>query len=104
MGVKNVVKLCSSLKEGLDLAKGHPDIETCWVIGGSSIYKESMNLPECHRIYLTQIDQEFKCDVFLPPIDETAFRQLSDDVSELTSAVQVEGDITYSFKVFEKMS
>merc|ERR1712141_750304 len=48
-------KLCTSLKEGLDLLKESSDIETCWIIGGSSIYKESMSMPGCERIYLTHI-------------------------------------------------
>ena len=93
--------LCTSLEEALDLIAVNPNIETCWVIGGSSIYKESMELPGCHKIYLTQIDQEFNCDVFFPQIDDK-FVELSGNLTKLTSEIQTEGDITYRYKVFEK--
>jgi len=61
---EDTAKLCLNLNDGLDLIKTRSDIETCWIIGGSSIYEESMKLPHFHRIYLTHIDQEFKCVIF----------------------------------------
>ena len=94
-------RLCVSLGDGLDLVKSRSDIETCWIIGGSSIYQESMNMTECHRIYLTHIDQDFKCDVFFPSIGES-YRQLDENESGVTSQLQTENDVTYHYKVFEK--
>ena len=63
-----------------------------------------MNLPQCNRIYLTHIDKEFKCDVFFPPIDDESFVKLPEDKSGVSYEIQREGDITYSYKVFEKRS
>jgi len=94
-------RLCVSLGDGLNLVKSRSDIETCWIIGGSSIYQESMNMSECHRIYLTHIDQDFKCDVFFPSIGES-YRQLDENESGVTSQLQTENDVTYHYKVFEK--
>ena len=92
------------MKEGLGLLDEHPDIETCWIIGGSSVYKESMSLPQCNKIYLTHIDKEFKCDVFFPPIDDETFVEMPKFMAGVPSQIQSEGDITYSYKVFEKLS
>ena len=37
-----------------------------------------MTLEQCYRIYLTEIDQSFECDTFLPKIDFEKFRQVFD--------------------------
>ena len=91
-----------SLRESLEFLERNADIETCWIIGGSSVYQESMNLPGCNKIYLTHIDQEFDCDAFFPPIDSEKFVELSGDIAGLDMSVQSEGDITYHYKVFER--
>merc|ERR1711894_140843 len=92
---------CLSLNEGLDMVKARSDIETCWIIGGSSIYREAMHMSECHKIYLTHIEQEFDCDVFFPTIGEN-FVQLDEKQSGVTSDSQSEKDVTYRYKVFAK--
>ncbi|MDB5929930.1 MAG: dihydrofolate reductase [Polaromonas sp.] len=38
-----------------------------WVIGGAQIYAEA--LPLASRIELTEIDQDFEGDAFMPPLD-----------------------------------
>ena len=93
--------LCPSLEDALKSIECNSNIETCWVIGGSSIYKEAMELPNCHRIYLTKIDQEFECDVFFPQIDNKKFVEIADNLKQIGSEIQTEGDITYRYKVFE---
>ena len=94
--------MCPSLEEALKLLHEKPDIETCWIIGGSSVYKKCMELPNCHRIYLTQIEQEFECDSFFPPIDNDTFSEISKDEMDVTTELQKEGDITYCYKIFQK--
>ena len=37
-----------------------------------------MKLEQCHRIYLTEIDQSFNCDTYFPKIDFKKFRQVFD--------------------------
>ena len=102
--IKKLAKVCASLKEGLDFLNKHLDIETCWIIGGSSVYKESMSLSQCNRIYLTHINKEFKCDVFFPPIDDGRFIKLPESISGVPYEIQSEGDLTYTYNVFEKIS
>ena len=45
-------------------------IETCWIIGGSSIYNEALKKGICERIYLTIIDYAYNCDTFFPQIKQ----------------------------------
>jgi len=48
--------------------------EEVFVIGGGSIYEKL--LPYCHKIYLTQVHEDFDADVFFPEIDFTEWRTL----------------------------
>lgn len=47
----------TSAKEGYDKV---------WVIGGSDIYKLSLESRSFHRLYLTEIKKNFDCDTFFP--------------------------------------
>jgi len=72
-----------------------------WVIGGSHIYQAAIKSPLCHRIYLTKILQEFDCDTFFPKeFDESKYQLVSDP--EVPSGEQVEGDVRYTFNVYER--
>jgi dihydrofolate reductase len=44
--------------------------------------------------------QSFECDTFFPKIDFTKFRPASDP--QVPEGQQQEGDVTYTFKVYEK--
>lgn len=46
-------------------------IENIFVIGGGQIYKKAINLPECEKIYLTEVDSDISCDTFFPEIPPT---------------------------------
>lgn len=72
-------------------------METVWIIGGSSVYEES--LTSCDRIYLTEIEKEFDCDVHFPPLPE-GFVEVNDEA--VSDDVQVEGDITYRYKIYQR--
>ena len=43
-------------------------IENIFVIGGGQIYKKAINLPECEKLYLTEVDSDISCDTFFPEI------------------------------------
>ena len=80
---------------------GYPDInDIVWIIGGSAVYKDAMESDLCHRIYLTQIDQNYPCDVFFPKIDFGNFEPVSDP--EVPQEQQREGDVTYKIKIYQK--
>jgi dihydrofolate reductase len=71
------------------------------VIGGTKIYEEGMNSDRCHRIYLTEIDQSFECDTFFPKIDFQKFKEVTDP--DVPQEQQREGDVTYKFKIYERI-
>ncbi|KAK4502766.1 hypothetical protein PRZ48_006192 [Zasmidium cellare] len=49
------------VKDGKSLPVGR-----AFVIGGSSIYKAALDLPQTNRILLTRISKEYDCDTFFP--------------------------------------
>lgn len=87
----------SSFEEALNVLNGDivaKPIETIFVIGGASIYKEALALKRCDKIYLTQIFKTFECDTFFPEF-RTQF------VQKETSEMIAQGDLKYQFAIFE---
>lgn len=54
-----------------------------------------------HRIYLTEISTHFECDTFFPKFNAADFRVVDDD--KVPTGEQKEGDVSYAFKVYEKV-
>ncbi|PZD32028.1 FolA, Dihydrofolate reductase [Pyrenophora tritici-repentis] len=49
-------------------------LDKIFVIGGASIYKTALELPQTKRVLLTKINKEFECDTFFPVnLEETTF-------------------------------
>ncbi|KPJ10890.1 Dihydrofolate reductase [Papilio machaon] len=90
-----------SLDEAVKYIEGREDIESTWVIGGSSIYKAAMEHENCGKIYLTEIQRSFDCDAFFPNIDKQQFHLV--DEEEIPGERQLEGDISYFFRVYRKL-
>eukprot|EP01018_Ginkgo_biloba_P011529 Gb_18224 [translate_table: standard] len=94
--VENVV-VCNSLQSALQLLAAPPyalSIETAFVIGGSQIYREAINLPSCLAIHITEIENSFECDTFIPPIDISVYRPW------YSSFPCVENNIRYSIVTY----
>jgi dihydrofolate reductase len=86
-------KKCSSLHDAIEQADY--SIETCFIIGGGSIYRQVIHDPVLTGIYLTQVKKEFKCDTFFPTIP--------DIFSKVTSLGEVEEDeAKYEYLLYEK--
>lgn len=62
-----------SLEEALECSD-KDDIETVFVIGGASVYKEAMRSDLCQAVHITQIEASYVCDVFFPSIDPARFK------------------------------
>lgn len=63
--------VCSSIDEALILTQKEElkeKVESVFVIGGGQIYKEAIGLPECTKLYLTEVDNDVVCDTFFPSI------------------------------------
>ncbi|MBT4917080.1 dihydrofolate reductase [Candidatus Peregrinibacteria bacterium] len=83
----------NSIEAALNLAQN--EIETIFVIGGGSVYKEFIDHPALTGIYLTQIQDCFDCDTFFPDIPE----KLS-QVKEISS--DREGGTEFKYLLYKK--
>jgi dihydrofolate reductase len=72
------------------------NIEVGWVIGGSSLYEEVIFGGEASLIYVTDIENDFKCDTFFTEIPNN-YKLISQ------SCVNAEKDITFKFKLLKKV-
>lgn len=91
------VILASSLNEALDtLTSLGQGVDKVFVIGGALVYNEAINHPLCQKIYLTEIDKEFDCDVFFPIVNKNIFAKIN------SSETQEEDGIKYKFVEYEK--
>ncbi len=68
-----------------------------FIIGGSKVYREALNDARCRRIYATEIEGDFECDIFFP--EAPGFKLVSklsdDDYLE-------ENGIKYRFVKYER--
>ena len=70
-----------------------------WVIGGSEIYNLFINMGIVDRIFITEIEKEFDCDVFLSDI-ENGYLLESEDKREILLGNRY-SEINY--KVYKKL-
>ncbi len=95
---------CQSFPEALQKVQ-EPEllekIETIWVIGGYTVYKEAMESEHCNRIYFTKIMANFECDTFFPEIPESGFKKVPNDEG-IPTEIQEENGIKYEYQIFEK--
>lgn len=70
------VLLAKSFEDAMDLVGSMPTAEQVFVIGGASVYQEAMFGGYSCRVYLTRVLDDFKCDTFLPSIDEKVFNKI----------------------------
>ncbi len=68
--------------------------EEIFICGGASIYE--LFIPYCKKIYLTEIDKEFKgADTFFPTFDKNLY-------NKTILSKETENDINFSFVLYEK--
>ncbi|MFT3928320.1 MAG: dihydrofolate reductase [Myxococcales bacterium] len=89
------VRVCSSLSETLEQLISLPSVDRIFVIGGASLYAESLRDPSCRRVYLTRVHRAFECDAFLAEFEQD-FRLVTRD------GPHRDGDVEFSFEVYER--
>jgi len=57
--------LMPSLKETIKYCKDR-EISQMWIIGGELLYKTALDTVDIDNIYITRIDNDFRCDTFFP--------------------------------------
>lgn len=78
-------------------------IESVWIGGGYSVYKEAMESDRCHRIYFTEIKASFDCDAFFPEINKKRFQKVSIDDQDIPAEVQEENGVQYQYFIYERV-
>ncbi|XP_031426138.1 dihydrofolate reductase [Clupea harengus] len=80
-----------------DLAK---EVDQVWIIGGSSLYRETMENSGKRRLFVTRILQQFDSDTFIPNIDMSKYNLLS-EFPGVPEGLQEENGVKYRFEVYE---
>ncbi len=60
-----------------------------------SIYEYAINLPECERLYITEIDASFNCDTYFPEVPEGFVKVSESEKIE-------ENNTTFRFVIYER--
>ncbi|GAB2685411.1 dihydrofolate reductase DfrA [Mucilaginibacter koreensis] len=89
----NGCEVVSSLNEALKLCSTEAE---AFIIGGAQIYKQA--LPATHRIYLTEIHQEFEADTFFPAISPAEWNEIGREDFEPNE----KNPLPYSFITLER--
>ena len=96
MLVPDGVLVAGSLDEALDMLSSlGAGLGEVFVIGGASVYAESIVHPSCHKVYLTEIDNEYDCDTHFPPLPPGFIKKNASDK-------QSEQGVSYKFVIYEK--
>ncbi|XP_058024938.1 dihydrofolate reductase [Ahaetulla prasina] len=97
--------LAKSLEEALDhleTPEMKRKVDKVWIVGGSSIYKEAMEKPIYHQLFVTRIMHDFESDTFFPEIDLKKYRLLP-NYTGIPVDIQEENGIQYKFEVYENI-
>jgi dihydrofolate reductase len=65
-------EVVQSLPDALALCNNEPEV---FIIGGARIYEQA--LPLTHRIYLTEVEQDFEGDAFFPALNLAEWTELT---------------------------
>merc|ERR1712198_191072 len=90
-----------SFEEAIESVQSREELETVWVIGGSSVYQSALICDLPHRVYLTRVLKDFDCDTFMPKLDDAKFTTVTDPA--VSTDIQTEGDIQYNYDIYEKI-
>lgn len=89
--------LASSLDDAFEKLEETEDLNEVFIIGGASVYKQAIEHPDCEKIYLTEVLDEFDCDAFFPEIAKEIFSL------ESRSEKHEEDGLWYRFAVFSRL-
>lgn len=89
------VRLAATLDEALHIASQDQAVNEIFVIGGGSVYAQTIQDPRCQTVYLTEVDHDYECDTFFPTIPGGFVRSVGHE------DVTPEG-ITYRFVRYDR--
>ncbi len=85
----------TSLDQCLDDFRDNPLVENIFIIGGAQLYNTLLDDSRLEKIYLTQIEGDYGCDVFFDGVPDSF-----DQVVE--SEEKIDNDIKFSFQVYKR--
>lgn len=83
----NSIVFSNDFDKIIDELELNPNIETIFVIGGETIYKQALQHPKCEKIYLNLVHVECDlsgADAFFPDIDLTKYRLVETTIIDPT--------------------
>lgn len=86
----NCFKNINKLKEYLN----NQNFDEVWIIGGSKLYEQFVNDKDVNRIYVTNIEKEYKCDTFFP--------KFSDDYLLVDTHSEMDNGVKLTYNVYER--
>ncbi|XP_078252690.1 dihydrofolate reductase isoform X2 [Rhinoraja longicauda] len=87
----------------LDSSDLQDKVDLVWIIGGSALYKEALESPASHHLFVTRILQDFDSDTFIPEINMNTFKLLP-EFPDIPADIQEENGIRFKFEVYERIS
>lgn len=95
------VLVCKSFPEAVQLVDSLSDkLESCWVIGGSSVYEEAMRNIRLEKLYVTRILKDFDCDTFLPEINTDKWKITED--KDVPTEIQEEAGVQFKYEIYQR--
>lgn len=89
------VTVCRNLDEVHDyIYQNRKKIESTYVIGGTSVYKQFLDNDLVSDVFFTEIDKDYQCDVFMPELDNDKFKLIS-------SKEDFENDVNMKFNHYQ---
>jgi len=86
----------SSLQDAFLKIQKRSDIENIFVIGGESVFKEAIGLPNCRKIFVTMVDDSvYHFDCFFPIIPDSF-------IFKYMSPLNTENQFHFRFLEYEK--
>lgn len=66
LGEDKELWVCHDLNAALKMAWAAEDIDRTFVIGGSQLYLEALEHPQCSYVHLTEVSIDTECDTYFP--------------------------------------
>ncbi len=87
--------IAHSIEEALSMAHDNGE-EECFIIGGGTIYEQSMNLWD--RMYVTEVDLKVEGDIFFPTVQWEEWTLKSSESHQSDE----KNPYNYTFKVYDR--
>merc|ERR1711874_126451 len=73
-------------------------VETCWLIGGRSVYEEGLNNERVDRVYLTNIMKKYDCDTHMMELgDDWELVEEEEEEEMVPRGVQEEKGVQFQY-------